>query len=152
MALLLFFVLLFCSLYHLGSLPIRKGRNLTLCPVNMSRMQRQKSGNDGWTGDDDQKDPIIRQLSASRTRSWVASQNSLVSGSGQWETEVEEFIRDSSDLEGDNDLTPRAPSQQKTAVSPRPSLSRNSLIEESGRTSRAIGKPNHLQLVCQGSS
>ena len=120
--------------------------------MDLSRVRRQRTSNDGWTGEDDeQKDPIIRQLSASRTRSWVASQNSFRPGSGHWETEVEEFIRESSDLEGGNELTPRAASQQLPPVSARSSRSRSSPMEVSGRASRAIGKPVCLvPIACQG--
>ncbi|XP_076454240.1 LOW QUALITY PROTEIN: uncharacterized protein LOC143289192 [Babylonia areolata] len=101
------------------------------------RARRQKQGGDGWTGDEDQPDPAIRALSASRTRSWVASQNSLQPGSSRWETEVQDFVLDSTDLDLEGEVTPRPQSGQSTVGSSARSAV-NQDVEDSGRMSRAV--------------
>ncbi|KAL8625580.1 hypothetical protein ACOMHN_014668 [Nucella lapillus] len=101
------------------------------------RARRQKTNqNDGWTGDDEEQDPVIWALSASRTHSWVVSQNSLLPDSEDWETEVQDFVLESGDLEDGGEVTPRAHSRQSTVRSA--TRSRLDNMEESGRISRAI--------------
>ncbi|KAK7454124.1 hypothetical protein BaRGS_00039596 [Batillaria attramentaria] len=122
-------------------------------PQKTRALRQKEKSSEGWMSDDGSGDKVMRSMSASRTRHWVASQNS-----SQFETEVQPFERSSSDLDAaDSQVTPRPGSrvtprvksrQQKPPMSARSSISRNSAYEESGRESRAIadGKISRLSI------
>lgn len=85
--------------------------------------------------------------STSRTRSWIASQNSLRPNSSRWETEVQPFTAENSavvpdlvDRIGDGDNTTPPPEVQRPFAVQSCASHSSASNEESGRTSRAVGK------------